>query len=472
MSDLLIDNVRVITMAQDETCPNYIEDGAILIEGDSIVTVADRASVTGDVDRVVDGDRNLALPGMLNGHNHFEQSFMKASVRLYEGTTAEWIQNYKIPLTNEMTREDYYLSHMLTCIDLIRSGVTCSVNHVCQQHPDKLREFGLEEGMRAIRKAGIRSVVPIGLAGKNEPDDFVVPADVYESFLRDTMEKWHESADGRIRVWPGPTGFYSATEPMWETAKAISEEWETGIHTHIATFEDGDIQRATERDLLGPNFVGAHCVWLSERDVVEMADGEMKVVHNPTYKLGYSVDSTVEEFGDGIAPIADMADHGCTVGLGQDGCMGDTQDMFKEMRALGLTQQYRYRDKALFPPTKLLEMATIDCAKTMLWDDEIGSLEPGKKADVVLLDLSESKFTPLQNLPANVVYQANAENVSTVFIDGQVVLDDRTVTTVDEGKLLGRAQDAAEALFERAGLDDLVDKGFDPWNSSCRHTSP
>lgn len=468
MAQLLIENVRIMTMAQNEDVPHYIDDGAILVDDDRITAVDGVASIRANPDRVIDGGGQLALPGLLNGHNHFEQSFMKGIVRVFEGTTAEWIQRFKIPFTREMTREDYYLSSLLTCIDLIRSGVTCSVNHICQQDPSRLKKFGIVEAMRAIDESGIRCVVPIGLAGKNEPNRYIVSGEFYASFLDGVMERWHRSADGRIRVWPGPTGFYSATGPMWDVAKSRADERGVGIHTHLATFERGDIKRAIANDVLGPNFVAAHCVWLSENDVAELADHNVKVVHNPTYKLGYSVDSEVRKFGDGIAPVTELADNGCTVGLGQDGCMGDTQDMFKELRTLAFTQHYRYRDKSLFPPTKLLEMVTIDCAETMLWADEIGSIEPGKRADIVLVDLSESKFTPVQNLAANVVYQANAENVTTTIVNGDIVMENRTMTTVDEESILERAQRAAIELFDRAGLGDFREKGMRPWESTHR----
>lgn len=466
MSHTLLKNVDVLTVAKEGPVPTYIEDGAVLIEDDTIATVCKQEEIDVTADQIIDGNGAVAMPGLINGHNHFEQSFMKGTVRLFDGTTAEWIQEFKIPLTDEMTAEDYYLSSLLTCIDLIRSGVTCSINHICQQDPQKLRNFGVDESMRAVRKAGIRSVVPIGLAGKNEPDHFIVSNETYAEFLETVRNKWHNSANGRIRVWPGPTGFYSATEAMWQTAKSVANDPDTGIHTHLATFEEGDVKRAKKHDLLGPDFVGAHCVWLSDSDVADLGASESKAVHNPTYKLGYSVDSDVREFGDGIAPITDLCKHGCTVGLGQDGCMGDTQDMFKEMRTLALTQHYRYRDKQLFPPSKLIEMATLDCADTLLWGDEIGSLEPGKKADITLVDLSESKFTPIQNLPSNLVYQATGENVSTVIINGNVVMEDRELTTIDEDAILDRAQRAASTLFERADLDYLEDKGFHPWASS------
>ena len=122
---------------------------------------------------------------------------------------------------------------------------------------------------------------------------------------------------------------------------------------------------------------------------------------------------------------------------------------------LAYTQHYRYRNKQLFPPSRLIEMATIDCARTMRWDDEIGSLEPGKKADLILLDIRDPKFTPWLNIPANIAYQANAENVNTVIIDGDIVMQGRSLTRIDETALLQGAQRAASSLIERSGLGYL-----------------
>jgi len=468
MANITINNVKIMTICSGPHTSHYYDDGHITIEGNRIVAIGPGRAADGasSADLVIDGQGMLAMPGLLNGHNHFEQSFMSGIVRLFSGTTAEWIRDFKIPMTLQMEAEDYYYSAMLAATQMIRSGVTCSVNHICQQSAQRLREFGIGQAFRAVGDAGIRCLTPIGLAGKNEPDEFIVEADEYDRLLR----RWHAEGDGRfsdrLRIWAGPTGFYSSTPSMWEVARRFVEEVGGGIHTHLATFERGDVDRAREAGVLDTNLVGAHCVWLDENDGNQLAAAGASIVHNPTYKLGFSVDSEVATFGDGIAPVTDLVRGGCTVGLGQDGCMGDTQDMIKEMRMLAYTQHYRYRDKNLFPPTKLLEMATIDCARTMQWDRDIGSLEPGKKADLILVDLSDPKFVPLLNVPSNLVYQANAENVDTVIIDGEVVMQNRQITRFDEADVLRGAQRAATALVKRAGLDDLITRGFHPWTSA------
>lgn len=464
MPSITIKDVTIITVSRSETTESFYQRGNIRIDDDRITAIGPDVDPSADV--VIDGRGKLAMPGLLNGHNHFEQAFMTGIVRLFPGTTSDWIQNFKIPMTLRMEAEDYYYSAMLASLQLIKSGVTCSVNHICQQSADRLRRFGVAEGFRAVGDSGIRCLAPIGLAGKNEPDEFIVSANEFDDLLR----TWHAEGNGRfndrLRVWPGPTGFYSSTGPMWDIARRFASDHGCGMHTHLATFERGDVHQAEEVGVLGPNFVGAHSVWLDKRDVECLTRNRVGIVHNPTYKLGYSVDSVVEGFGDGIAPITELFNGGCTVGLGQDGCMGDTQDMFKEMRMLAFTQHYRYRDKRLFPPTKLIEMATIDCARTMMWDDQIGSLEPGKKADLILVDITDPKFVPLLNIPSNIVYQANAENVDTVIIDGEIVMMNRRITRFDETAIMREAQRAAHALIDRSGLGHLATSGFMPWSSA------
>lgn len=467
---MLIQNATIITAAQSPAVGNYIENGSIVLDGGEIESVRQDDGATVDDDEVIDATEMVAMPGLINGHNHFEQSFMQGAVRLYDGDTAEWIQEFKIPLTEEMTREDYYLSNKLSCLNLIKSGVTCSVNHVCQQDPDKLESFGIDQSLQAATEAGVRVVMPIGLAGKNEPSHYIVDNDRYEEMLEATYQKWHRAANDTIRIWAGPTGFYSTTEQMWETAREFAKEETTGLHTHIATFETGDITKAKQNGILNKNFVGAHCVWVDEQDIADIAESGGKIVHNPVYKLGYTIDSDVQAFGDGIAPIFELCESGCTVGLGQDGCMGNTQDMFKEIRALALTQHHKYERKDIFPPAKLLEMVTIENAQTVSWEADIGSIEPGKRADITLVDLDKPKFASSENVPANIVYQASAADVSTVIVDGTVLMRDRQVQTINEEKTLTKARNAISELFNRAGLKEYLQRGVNPWDASLTLT--
>ncbi len=463
---ILIKNAQLMTMSRSGDIKKQYLDGAVLIEGDEISAVGETDEIDSSADRVIDAEGQIALPGLINGHNHHEQSIMKAITRVFPGTTYEWIHEVKMPLMAEMDAEDYYLSNMLTCLELIKSGVTTSVNHICQQDPDALEAFGIAESIRTIKESGIRSVVPIGFSDQFEREEFLRSPEQFEEMITDAIDRWHHAASDRIRVWPGPPGVFSTSESMWEAAiRVANQSDDIGIYTHLASADWGEVDDIATYGALRDDFVGAHCVWLTEDDVTAMAEAGVSAIHNPTYKLGYTNDNDVEAFGDGIAPMSDLKREGGIVGIGQDGCMGDTQDLFKEMRNFAFTQHYRYRDKNLFPPTTLLEMATIENATALRWDDAIGSLEPGKKADIVLVDLDNIKFDPVLNVPANIVYQATADDVATVVIDGDILMEDRSLTTIDENSIRDQTQRATERLIERADLEHLVDKGVDPWTN-------
>ncbi len=471
-NELLIENAQLMTMSQSEQTEKYYSDGAILIKNDQISSVGKSNDIDHRAERVIDAEGQVVLPGLINGHNHHEQSLMKAITRVYPGTTYEWIHEVKMPIMAEMNAEDYYLSNMLTCIELIKSGVTTSVNHICQQDPDKLEAFGIEESISTVKESGLRAVVPIGLSDQFEREDFLVTADRFNNLISECVDKWHRGASDRIRIWPGPPGVFSTTEVMWEVATEIADQADDiGIYTHLASADWGEVDDIIDFGALRDDFVGAHCVWLTEEDICKMAEADVSAIHNPTYKLGYSNDSKVESFGDGIAPMTNLKREGGTVGIGQDGCMGDTQDLFKEMRNFAFTQHYRYRNKNLFPPSTLLEMATIENATALLWDDAIGSLEPGKKADLLIVDLDKVKFDPVLNIPANIVYQATADDVKTVIVDGKILMEDRNLSSIDEESVRERAQTATENIIKRADLDHLVDKGFDPWTNNVSFTT-
>lgn len=466
MSSTVVKNVLALTASTTPDVPASFEDVDIRIEDDRIVGIGrqlDRAAGT-----VIDGQGMVAMPGLINGHNHFEQSFMNGLVRMFPGSTARWIEEFKIPLTRAMNADDYRLSAALTSLNMVRSGVTASMNHVCQQSRRSLEDFGIGASAKAIQDAGIRAVMAIGLADRSEPEDFLVDAPTFDRLLRRWHHDWDGTADGRLRIWPGPTGFWCTTADMWTVAHDFAVEKDSGVHTHLASFARGDVQLAIDSGVLDQRFTGAHGVWLDAEDVRAIAAHGAKVAHSPTYKLSYSLDSVVEEFGDGIAPIADLHAAGATVALGQDGCMGDTQDLFKEMRMLAFTQHYRYRDKRLYPPSKLIEMATIDGARSLMWDDEIGSLEPGKKADMILVDLSDPKFVPRHNVLANLVYQASASDVATVIVNGEILMKDRELVHVDQATILREADEAAADLVDRAGLGALRTRSLDPWVSDAR----
>lgn len=458
---ILIKNAFIITMDKER---RVLENTQILIEGNRIKEIDENIDVSdANIDKVIDAKGKIVMPGLINGHSHYEQSFMKGITRLFTGGTSSWIKNFKMPITQEFLKEDYYYSNLLTSIEMISNGVTCGVNSICQQDPKKMMDYGIEMSAKAVEESGLRTLLAVGVADKFEEAEFLVDTEEAKDIIETSIQQWNNTADGRIKVWAGPAGLFSTTGNLWKSIKKVVDKYDVGIHTHIGSFRVGEVEEAKEYGFLGPNVTGAHGVWLSPKDIEIIADTGMNLVHNPTYKLGYSVDGKVEKFGDAIAPITELQNKGVTVALGQDGCMGDTQDLFKEMRCLAFTQQYKMIDKSIFPPTRLLEMQTIDCAKTMLWDDEIGSLEVGKKADIIIINTGKIDFFPKLNLIANLVYMGNGYDVEDVIIDGNIVMENREIKTVNVNEILGEAQQSFEKLIKRADLSHLKNYTCDPW---------
>ena len=467
MSSILIRNGCIFTMDERR---RYLPHGAVLVEGSRIVDVGetDRIRKEHSADIVIDASNKIVMPGLINGHDHYEQTFMKGLLRTYTERTPQWVKEFKIPLTKEMRAEDYYYSNMIACLEMIRSGITCGVNSICQQDPKKVRAFGLDKSVQAVEESGVRTLIPVSAADRFEPSEFLLSPDEAVDLVDWAITRWNGKAEDRIRVCTSVAGVFSTTPNLWRAMKNLAEERGVILHTHVASATTGEVEEAYVNNNLGPMITGAHCVWLSERDIEIIAKTGMKAVHCPTYKLSYSIDSKVDKFGDAIAPIADMLRKGITVGLGTDGCMGDTHDMFREMRNLAFTQQYKMQDKTLFPPTKLLEMTTVDCARTLSWQDQIGSLEPGKRADIVIIDPNHPNMIPWTNPAACLVYLASGSDVETVIIDGKIVMENRMIQTVKEKEVFQRAQSAAEDLIKRAGLEHLMSRGLDPWCSNYK----
>lgn len=458
MVDLLISNAEVFSM--DSRRP-YIKDGGVAVEGNRIVAVGEtreiKSNYHGDIE--IDAKGRVLLPGLVNGHDHFEQSFMKGLVRVYPETTAKWIREFKIPLTRELRADDYYYSNLLSCLEMIHAGVTTGVNSVCQQDTKKVRSFGLVQMVRAAEETGVRELIAVAAADRFEPDDFLLSPDEALGYVGAAITKWNHTVNDRIRVWTGLGIASSTSQTLWREMKGLAEERGVGLHMHIGSTGKGEIEDAFKQKNLGPAITGAHCVWLSPKEIEIMAKTGVKAVHCPTYKLGYSIDGEVSTFGDGIAPVADMVGAGVITGLGTDGCMGDTRDLFREMRNLSFTQHYRMKDNSIFPPSQLLQMATIDCARTMGWESEIGSIVAGKNADLILIGRSKPKNVPWTNPAASLVYLVDGADVETVIIDGRLVMEDKEVAGVDESAIIAQAQGHAVDLIDRAGLGQLMVKG-------------
>jgi 5-methylthioadenosine/S-adenosylhomocysteine deaminase len=249
----------------------------------------------------------------------------------------------------------------------------------------------------------------------------------------------------------------SCSRDLFEDVRERADEDGSPIHVHIAEteFEWNNIRRLhnttpvgylNDIGLLGPDVLGAHCIWLSEEDIQILKESGTAVSHNPECNM---------KVADGVAPIAKMLEAGVTVSLGTDSCaVNDNMDMFEAMRVAAFLQKVTTMDPAVVPAAEAFAMGTTGGARALGMDDQIGSLEPGKKADLILVDLSQPHMRPINSILNNLVYSASAAcDVETVIIDGNLVVEDRRLLSCDEQTVIAEAEAFAVERFSKAGLD-------------------
>ena len=348
----------------------------------------------------------------------------------------DWLKQRIWPMEAAHTPESLRLSAQLGIAELMRSGTTCALTMETVNHTDEV--------FRVVEESGFRATV-----GKCLMD---AGADVPEALHEETgaaiaeavrlIERWHGAADGRIRACFAPRFAVSCTRELLEQVGQLSRERRVLVHTHasenrdeIALVEQStglrNIRYLNSVGLAASHVVLAHCIWLDEDELRILQQTETKVAHCPSSNL---------KLGSGIAPVAEMLECGISVSLGADGAPCNNRlDMFTEMRTAALLQKVRRGPQAI-PALTALRMATIEGAKALGLADEIGSIAIGKKADLILLNLHQLHSTPQPDLISTIVYSAQSSDVETVLIEGQVVMRNRELLTLNEAEIIAQAQ--------------------------------
>jgi 5-methylthioadenosine/S-adenosylhomocysteine deaminase len=345
-----------------------------------------------------------------------------------------------------LTEEDAYYAALLSYLEALKGGTTCVMDMYRYMH--RCAEAAGVLGLRV-------NLVPYA-ADMPDKDFFETP-----ETNRQLIESHHLSQNGRIHVWIGLEHLFYCSKDAYARAREYADHYGVRIHTHSS--EQAEEVKAVVRHfgklpmflfqelgILGPKTAIAHCVWLTDSEIRILADTGTSVVHCPTSNA---------KLAGGIAPILELKQLGVTVGLGTDGNISNNNlDMFETMKFASLLQKVDRYDAAALPAPDVLRMATIEGAKLLGLDKEIGSLEPGKKADVVLIDLWKANLMPLiwedgdTNILWNLVYAARGGNVHTVFVDGEMVVQAGRSTRVEEGAILENVQSQALSLLRRREL--------------------
>ncbi len=383
-------------------------------------------------DRIIEADGAIALPGLVNAHTHIAMGLLRNYADDLELMT--WLTQKIFPAEGNMGKDDVYWGSMLSLGEMVRSGITTFADMYF--HMDKTAE--------AVELSGLRAALSMGIAAGDAKE-----ARRKTEALGEFFEAWNGAAGGRIRVDAGPHAVYTCAPEALEEIAAAAKELGCGIHIHLSETrgeveEAGDkygaspIGLAEQAGLFESPTIAAHCVWVNDEDIELLARRGVKVVHNPTSNL---------KLASGVAPVQSQLDAGIDVALGTDGSASNNNlNMFEEMHLTGLIHKGTSGDPLRLPAAKVLEMATIGGAKALGMEDTIGSLDPGKKADIILLSTKGLHLHPEFDPVSALVYSAQASDVTTVICDGSLLMENRRLLTIDEDEVKRRAGEAASRI--------------------------
>jgi 5-methylthioadenosine/S-adenosylhomocysteine deaminase len=427
--DLLVAGGMVVTMDGER---RILEDGTVAVKGDAILAVGSRAEIEAKYDGAqrIDARGKLVLPGLINGHTHVPMTLLRG---LKDDVTLDvWLKKYIFPAEAKNVTEDFVRwGTRLAAAEQIRGGVTTFAD--MYYFEDSIAE--------ETRAAGMRGVLGETILDFPAPDNKtnVAMLEYTEKFLK----RWQ--GDALIHAAAAPHSMYTCSKKTLQDSAALARKYHAPILIHVAEMKkELDDSRAQngltpvqylERiGLLGPDVVAAHCIWVDEADRKILAERQVGCVHNPASNM---------MLASGVAPVIEERAAGVHVGLGTDGPAGSNNDLnlMEEMDLAAKLQKVTKMDPQALGAKAAVEMATIEGAHALHMGKEIGSLEAGKKADLILIGLDAPNAVPMYEVYAQIVYALKASDVETVVIGGRVVMRDRKVLTVKESEVIAKARE-------------------------------
>ena len=475
MVEILVSGGTVITMDPER---RVIKDGAVAIKGGRIVDVGSTKDLKTKhaADRVIDASRKIVMPGLFDGHSHAGHGLVR-SLGLH---TELWYQACEEIYSRGSTEGFWRAEALLTALERLRFGVTCSLTFL-GGGDSVMRTDDPAYGDRhceAVGEVGIREFLAVGPRRPPFPRTYSRwegerRADLSVSFedqlgtCEALIRRWNSRDSRRVRICT----MFPTAHPEQRTFKAAelrelkhqSNAVRELSRKHEVLFTQdghttGTIRFAHEElGLLGPDALFSHSTGITDEEIEICRRTDTRIVHNPSAVASMTA----------RCPVPELLNAGVTVMLGSDASAPDRSfDMFRHMFQCMRYHRRHYRDPRILPPGKVLEMATIDAARAMGLEKELGSLEPGKKADLILVDAFRPHMYPLNMEVDRVTYFANGNDVDTVIVDGEVLMENRVVKTVNEAEVLETAQEEAEAAIGRSGLEDLLEYTDSYWGRS------
>jgi len=438
MVDLVITHGTLLTLDENDT---IIEDGVILIEKGRIISVergVNGLSPLYPQAKVIDASGMVVMPGLVNTHTHLGATIIRGISDDVDGM--DWMPlNWSVMA--HITKEDLYLAALIGIAEMIASGTTC--------FNDSYQD--IEQTARAVAETGLRADLAAGLTERNGKKDAQRLLDV----ARDFVAEWHGKADGRIRARLGPHALYTCSTEYVLKARQIANDLGVGMHMHLAESPlemrmvknkagETSVQHLHALGVLQRDFFIAHALTINEEDMRIIAEAGCGIAHCP---------QSLGKLGAYPFPAVDAwMRAGINVGIGTDGVASNNNlDLFEELRFAALTRKLFARDGRTLPARQVIRMGTIMGARALGLGDEIGSLEIGKKADIILVDVRKPHLAPFHNIYGLLAYSALGSDVDSVIVDGKVLMEHRHFTTLDVEDILERAQGAFTNLLKRAG---------------------
>lgn len=449
-ADVLIVGATIVTM---DAGRRVLLDGALAMTGDRITAVGPRADIERHITarETIDGRRFVMTPGFVNGHVHVTETLIKGFIPEDVGFD-DGIWRWSAPLYHLQSPTEQRLAAVLSAVGMMRTGTTCFL--------EAGTVLALDDVIQALDETGIRGRVGAWVMDRTDGDQTAAT----DAALRtlETELSGHPARDGRrLAAWPLLIGHTTITDPLWRGAKALADAHGACISAHMSPVEaDPDwhvahfgrrpVEHLADIGVLGSNLCLTHMVHVDASEIALLAQARAAVIHCP----GAALKSAFGVGAHGRFPEMDAA--GVRVLLGTDGA--DHADMMRSMTLAAALFKDARRDKSIFPAARILELATIAAAEALGMAHDIGSLEVGKKADLVLHDLDRPEWRPLLNPVSQLVWSADGRGVHSVWIDGRRVVDDYRCTLVDEARLFADAQAASRAIAARSGLPTVC-----PW---------
>jgi 5-methylthioadenosine/S-adenosylhomocysteine deaminase len=454
--DLIVAGGTVITQnARREIIPN----GVVVVRGDTLLAVLPAREAEGryTAQRTLDARGRFVFPGLINTHTHLFQTFTKG---LGEGLPLyEWVDSVPAPVAAAMTEQESHLSALLGGLEALHSGTTTVLDFAYSlPTPHLYRGAG-----RAFRDLGLRGILARGLMDTGEQHG-LSPCQFHP--VDEALAEWDglagELSSSLVALAVAPEVPFGVSRAGLERLRTYAVQRDMLITMHVNEGSDDDravladhgrraIPFLEEIGFWGPDVLAVHCVRMQPEDIEILARHDVKVSHNPVSNM---------YLGIGTAPIVEMRRAGLAVGLGTDGAgSNNSQDMLETLKCAGLIHKLAHGDPTAMRAADVLDMATLEGARAIGQGGRLGSLEPGKQADLFVLDPLTPKAAPVLDPVASLVYSCGEDSVHTVIVAGRVVLDEGVVVAVDERAVLQECQAAASRLAERCGLAWRRDPG-------------